>query len=467
MNMQKPICEILQNQRRFFNSGKTKDISFLIQQLKNLKKAITENEEAILRACKSDMKKPPLEAYTSERGIVLNEIDHAVKHLKSWTKPKRIKTPLLHTHFFGVAQHFFASSYIYPEPYGVVLIMGPWNYPFQLMLNPLVGAIAAGNCSILKPSEIAPHASSVIARIIGEHFDPDFISVIEGSTETAQSLLAEKFDYIFFTGGTRVGKIVMEAAARHLTPVTLELGGKNPCIVDHDVHVEHTARRIVWGKFFNAGQTCMTTDYLLVDRIIKKKLLLSIKKTIREFYGDDPSKSPDYARIINEKHFERLSGLLKEGEIIIGGDTNSANRYIAPTVIDNVSPEHEIMKEEIFGPILPGIEYEKLDDAISFVNERPKPLALFFFSKDKKKQDRVLGGTSSGGGCINETFVHQINFGLPFGGVGESGIGKYHGKFSYDTFSNKKGIMKKSFLLDLKLRYPPYKDKFRRLRKYL
>lgn len=467
MNMQQPISEILRNQRSFFNSGKTKDISFRIQQLKILKKAITENEEAILKACKSDMNKPPLEAYASERSTVLNEIDYAIKNLKSWTKPKRIKTPLLHTHFFGIAQHFLSSSYIYSEPYGVVLIIGPWNYPFQLTLSPLVGAIAAGNCTILKPSEIAPHSSSVISKMIVHNFDRGFVSVVEGDAETASKLLSEKFDYIFFTGGTKIGKIVMEAAAKQLTPVTLELGGKNPCIVDHDVHVEHTARRIVWGKFFNAGQTCMTTDYLLVDRIIKKKLLLSIKKTIKEFYGDDSSKSSDYARIINEKHFERLSGLLKEGEIIIGGDTNSADRYIAPTVIDNVSPEHEIMKEEIFGPILPVIEYEKLDDAISFVNERPKPLALFFFSKDKKKQDRVLRETSSGGGCINETFVHQINFGLPFGGIGESGIGKYHGKFSYDTFSNKKGIMKKSFLLDLKLRYPPYKDKFRMFRRFL
>ncbi len=466
-NMQQSISDILRKQRIFFNSGITKDIPFRIQQLSILKKAITENEDDILKACKSDMRKPPLEAYTSERGIVLNEVDYALKNLKSWSKPKRVRTPLRHTRFFGIAQHFLASSFIYSEPYGVVLIMGPWNYPFQLILNPLVGAIAAGNCSVLKPSEITPHASGIIARIIGGYFDPDFISVIEGGAETAQSLLAEKFDYIFFTGGTRVGKMVMEAAAKHLTPIALELGGKNPCIVDSDVHVEHAAKRIVWAKFFNAGQTCMTTDYILADKLIKKKLLQSIKKTIKEFYGDDPSKSPDYGRIINGKHFERLSRLLKEGDIVIGGGINPTDRYIAPTVIENASPEHEIMKEEIFGPILPVIEYEKLDDAISFVNERPKPLALFFFSRDKQKQDRVLRETSSGGGCINETFVHEINFCLPFGGVGNSGIGKYHGKFSYDTFSNKKGIMKKSFLFDLKLRYPPYKNKFERLRKFL
>jgi acyl-CoA reductase-like NAD-dependent aldehyde dehydrogenase len=461
------IGDLIKTQRKFFNSGRTRSTDFRIRQLKTLKSAIIDNEAAILEACRSEMNKPPMEAYTSERGMVLNEIDHIARNLKSWAKPRKVKTPLLHTRFFGLAQHFIASSYIYSEPYGVVLIMGPWNYPFQLTLNPLVGSIAAGNCTILKPSEIAPHSSAVIARIIGDNFDSGFISVIEGGPETAQTLLAEKFDYIFFTGGTRVGKIIMETAAKHLTPVTLELGGKNPCIVDTDVHLEYAARRIVWGKFFNAGQTCLTADYILANRAIKKNLLESMKRTIKEFYGDDPAKSPDYARIINKYHFERLSRLLKDGEIIIGGDTNPEDRYIAPTIIDNVSPDHEIMKEEIFGPILPVIEYELLDDAISFVNERPKPLALFFFSRDKEKQERVLRKTSAGGGCINETFVHEINFALPFGGVGASGIGKYHGKFSYDTFSNLKSIMKKSFLFDITLRYPPYADKLRRSKRFL
>ncbi len=467
MNIQQSIGDLIRNQRKFFNSGRTRNIAFRIKQLRTLRSAIIDNEAAILEACRSDMNKPPMEAYTSERGMVLNEIDHAARNLTSWAKPKRAETPLLHTRFFGIAQHFLASSHIYSEPYGIVLVIGPWNYPFQLTLSPLVGAIAAGNCAVLKPSEIAPFSSSVISKIISDNFDAGFISVVEGDAETASRLLSERFDYIFFTGGTKIGKIVMEAAAKRLTPVTLELGGKNPCIVDHDIHVERTARRIVWGKFFNAGQTCMTTDYILADRAIKRKLLESIKKTIKEFYGDEPSKSPDYARIINEKHFERLSRLLNEGEIIIGGDTNPADRYIAPTIIDNVLPEHEIMKEEIFGPILPVMEYEKLDDAISFVNDRPKPLALFFFSKDREKQERVLRKTSSGGGCINETFVHEINFALPFGGVGASGIGKYHGKFSYDTFSNMKSIMKKSFLFDLTLRYPPYGDKFKRSKRFL
>lgn len=464
---QSSISELVQKQREYFQSGRTRDVDFRIKQMRTLKTAILDNEAAILDACASDMHKPTLEAYTSEWGMVLNEIDHAVRNLRSWAKPKKAKTPFLNTRLFGLAQHFLASSYVYSEPYGVVLVIGPWNYPFQLTLSPLVGAMAAGNCTILKPSEIAPHASMVISKMIGDIFDPGFVCVVEGDAGIAQKLLSEKLDHIFFTGGTKIGALVMQAAAKQLTPVTLELGGKNPCIVDRDVHVERTARRIVWAKYFNAGQTCMTTDYLLVDRAIKKELLEGIKATIKEFYGDDPSKSRDYARIVNAHHFARLCCLLKEGEIIVGGDADPAQRYIAPTVIDHVLPEHEIMKEEIFGPILAVIEYETLDDAISFVNERPKPLALFIFSRDKKKQERVLRETSSGGGCVNETFVHEINFDLPFGGVGASGIGKYHGKYSFDTFSNKKGILKKSFLLDLTLRYPPYSDKFRRIKRYI
>jgi aldehyde dehydrogenase (NAD+) len=339
--------DLIRTQRQFFNSGRTRCIDFRINQLRTLRSAIIANEAAILEACRRDMNKPPMEAYTSERGMVLNEIDHVARNLKSWAKPRKAKTPLLHTRFFGIAQHFLASSYIYSEPYGIVLIMGPWNYPFQLTLNPLVGSIAAGNCSILKPSEIAPHSSAVIARMIGDNFDPAFISVVEGGPESAQALLAEKLDYIFFTGGTRVGKIIMEAAAKRLTPVTLELGGKNPCIVDTDVHMEYAARRIVWGKFFNAGQTCMTTDYLLANKAIKKELLDSMKKSIKEFYGDNPAKSPDYARIISKNHFERLSRLLKGGDIIAGGDTNAEDRYIAPTVIDNVSPDHKYERRDI------------------------------------------------------------------------------------------------------------------------
>lgn len=464
---QSAFRDLVQAQREFFRSGRTRDISFRIAQLRALRTAIIDGEAAILEACRSDMNKPPMEAYTSERGMVLNEIDQAVRNLESWAKPTRVKTPMLHTRLFGVAQHFLASSFVYSEPYGVVLIISPWNYPFQLTLSPLVGAVAAGNCAVLKPSELAPASSRVLAKLIRDHFDPAFVAVVEGDSAAASALLSEKFDYVFFTGGTRVGKLVMEAAASQLTPVTLELGGKNPCIVDHEIHVEHTARRIVWGKFFNAGQTCMTTDYLLVDRAVKKDLLAGIEATIREFYGDDPSTSPDYARIINDRHFARLARLLEEGEVVIGGGSNPATRYIAPTVIDNVLPEHELMKEEVFGPILPVLAYDTLDDAISFVTARPKPLALFFFSRNREKQERILRETSSGGGCINETFVHEINHCLPFGGVGASGTGKYHGKASFDTFSNKKGVMKKTLLFDLRLRNPPYGRKFGRLKRFL
>ena len=452
------ICDTVRKQREFFGSGKTKDISFRIEGLKTLKKVIKENEKAILNGVKADMERPTFEGYGGEIGVVLNEIDYAIKNLKTWTKPKRVRTPLA---------HFLASSYIYSEPYGVVLVIGPWNYPFLLVITPLVGAIAAGNCSVLKPSEIARHTSNVTARIIGDNFDPSFVSVFEGGEETAERLLSQRFDYIFYTGGIGVGKIVMEAAEKHLTPLTLELGGKSPCIVDRDVHIEYAARRIVWGKFFNAGQSCVAPDYLLVDKAIKKELLERVKKYVVEFYGHDPSKSPDFGRIINGKHYHRVSQLLGEGEIIIGGNTDVDDCYIAPTVIDNVSLDHKIMEEEIFGPILPVIEYEDLADAISIVNERPKPLALYFFSRDIEKQSRVLSETSSGGGCINDTVVHFVSTPLPFGGVGSSGMGNYHGKSSLDIFSHKRSVLKKSFLFDIKLRYPPYKYKLRLLKWFL
>ncbi len=454
---QSKISDIINKQQIFFNSGITKDIPFRIQQLKVLKAAITKNEDEILKAVNSEMKKPFVEAYISEVGLLLNEIDYAIRNLKSWVKPKRVRTPIV---------HFLASSYIYSEPFGVVLIIGPWNYPFQLIISPLIGAIAAGNCSIMKPSETASSSSKKISNIIKENFEGDYISVIEGGVETSKILLSMKFNYIFFTGNSRVGKIVMEAASKNLTPVTLELGGKCPCIVDRDVNIEYTAKRIVWGKFFNAGQTCVAPDYLLVDKIIKKELLDGIKKYVLEFYGDEPSRSPDYARIINKKQFNRLSGLLKEGEIIVGGNLNANDLYIAPTVIDKVSLNDKIMEEEILGPILPVIECEDFTDAISIVNDRPKPLALYFFSKDRSKQERALRETSSGGVCINDTIVHLSTISLPFGGVGNSGMGNYHGKASFDTFSHKKSILKKSFLFDINVRYPPYEGKLKLLKRF-
>jgi acyl-CoA reductase-like NAD-dependent aldehyde dehydrogenase len=348
-----------------------------------------------------------------------------------------------------------------------VLIIGPWNYPFQLLLAPLVGAIAAGNCAILKPSEISPHSSSVIAEIIRDNFDPSFISVVEGGPQETQVLLSRGFDHIFFTGGTNIGKVVMKAASEHLTPLTLELGGKSPCIVDKDIQIDHTASRIVWGMFINAGQTCVAPDYLLVHRAIKGQLLEKIVMRVREFYGEDPSKSPDYGRIVSDRHFVRLCQLLQDGEIILGGSTNAKDRYIAPTVIDKVTLEHRVMKEEIFGPILPVMDYDDLQEAISIVNKQPKPLALYFFSKNKKKQERILRETSSGGVSINDTVSYEVSSFLPFGGLGPSGMGNYHGKASFDTFSHKKSVLNKSFLLDIRIKYPPYKQKLRYVRRLI
>lgn len=445
--------EIIHSQRDFFQTGKTKDISFRIQQLKILKQLIIENETAIFNALKADLNKPPVESFTAEITTVVKEIEHAIKHIKTWSKPKNVQT---------LWQFFPASATIYPQPLGVVLILGAWNYPFQLLISPVVAAIAAGNCAILKPSEIASHTSNMIAEIFEKYFDKSYLAVIKGGVETSQQLLSQKFDHIFFTGGTAVGKIIMEAAAKQLTPVTLELGGKSPCIVDTDIDIKVAARRIVWGKFINAGQTCLAPDYLLVDQKIKIDLLNEIKKCLQEFYGDNPAISPDYARIINQKQFNRLVGYLtnlKDGKIIIGGETNSEERYIAPTLVENISWEDEVMKSEIFGPILPIIEFTEFQEAINIVNSQPKPLALYLFSQNKNLQQQVIRETSFGGGCINHTMLHCTVPSLPFGGVGNSGIGNYHGKAGFDTLSHQKSVLTKPFLLDVKLLYPPYKNK--------
>ncbi|MHC5725124.1 MAG: aldehyde dehydrogenase [Nostoc sp.] len=451
------IGDIIQNQREFFRTGKTKDVTFRIEQLKTLKQAIIEHEQSIVEALQADLHKPELETYITEISVI-KDIDYAIKHLKNWSKPKKT----------AVSFDFFSySARIYPEPLGVVLIIGPWNYPFQLIISPLIGAIAAGNCAIIKPSEIASHTSHIIAEIIAKHFDPAYIAVVEGDVEASQKLLAEKFDHIFFTGGTAVGKIIMAAAAKYLTPVTLELGGKSPCIIDSDINLEHTIRRITWGKFINAGQTCIAPDYLLIDKKIKKDLIDGLKKCLKEFYGDNPVNSPDYARIISQKHFDRLVNFLKDGEVIIGGETQPSERYIAPTVIDNVSLEDSVMQEEIFGPILPIIEYSDIAEAIALINSRPKPLALYLFCQNKNLQKRVLQETSSGGVCINDTMMQFGLSSLPFGGVGDSGIGNYHGKASFDTFSHDKSVLQNSFWLDLKWRYAPYKGKLPIIKKLL
>ena len=449
---------LVQDQRDFFNSGVTRDIAFRAKQLKLLGRAIYGNRPLILKALKEDLGKPAFEAYVAEVSQVLSDVDAAAKKVRSWARPRRVRTPVF---------LFPASSYVYPEPLGVTLIIGPWNYPMDLVMAPLVGAVAAGNCAVVKPSEIAPATSNEVAKMIADTFEPSYIAAVEGGPDIAQSLLAQKFDHIFYTGGAVVGRLVMEAAARNLTPVTLELGGKSPCIVEPDTNLEHTARRIAWGKFFNAGQTCIAPDYLLVNRGIKRELLEAIIKYVRLFYGEDPANSPDFARIVSDRHFERVSGLLGPGEILLGGDNDPSTRYIAPTIIDGVRAGDPVMREEIFGPVLPVIEYGELGEAIAFVNERPKPLALYFFSRDRGKQERVLAATSSGGCCMNDVLLHFSNSSLPFGGVGMSGFGKYHGKWSFDSFSNMKAVVRKSFLLDLYVRYPPYRNTLKWTRKLL
>ncbi|MEG3911252.1 aldehyde dehydrogenase [Microcoleus sp. w1-18aA5] len=450
------VSDIIQQQRQFFATGKTKDVDFRLEQLKKLKSAIELNQSRIVDAVKADLGRPEFEAYLEIASIA--EVNYALKNLKSWVKPRKVPASI---------DQFPASARIYPEPLGVVLIIGPWNYPFQLMISPLVGAIAAGNCALLKPSEIASHTSEVIADMISKTFDPAYVAAVEGGVEISQQLLAEKFDHIFFTGGTKIGRIVMEAAAKHLTPVTLELGGKSPCIVDSDIQVEYTAKRIAWGKFLNAGQTCIAPDYLLVDKKVKPALMAAIKTAINEFYGDDPQTSPDYSRIINQRQLDRLSAFIKDGEIVVGGEVKPEDRYIAPTVLDRVSWDSPVMQDEIFGPILPVLEYDDFGEAIAQINARPKPLALYLFSKNKEKQERVLRETSSGGVCLNDTVMQVGVKDLPFGGVGDSGIGSYHAKASFDTFSHYKSVLQKSFLLDLKWRYAPYKGKLDLIKKII
>lgn len=450
------IKDLLEKQRAFYDSGATRDISFRIEQLRKLAGAMEKREAAILQALKLDLGKSEAEAYLSEVGISQAELAYIIKNLRAWARPERARTPWL---FFG------GKSRIYPEPLGQILIISPWNYPFYLSLAPLLGAMAAGNCAVLKPSELAPYTSSLLYKLIAETFDEDYIAVIEGGAAASQLLLEQPFDHIFFTGGTAVGKLVMQAAARSLTPVTLELGGKSPCIVDKDIHLEYAARRIAWGKFMNAGQTCVAPDYLLVQKDIKEALLAKLQEVISSFYGTDPRQCEDYARIINDGHFDRLEALLKDGRIVCGGVKDRAAKYIAPTLMEVVEEDSPLMQEEIFGPLLPVLEYEKLDEAVRFVNSRPKPLALYFFSRSRAKQEQVLRQTTSGGVCINDTLSHITSPELPFGGVGASGIGSYHGRASFEVFSHRKSVLIQPFMFDFTVKYPPYKISLHHIKK--
>ena len=450
--------QLIEEQRKHFSTGKTKSLDYRLDQLKKLRQAILERESLIVAALNQDLRKPELDSYITEIRVSIQEIDYALKHLKKWAKPRRVKTSL---------ETFPSVAQIYPDPLGIVLIISPWNYPFALAISPLIGAIAAGNCAVIKPSESTPTVSQVIAEIIQQTFSTTEIAVVEGDATVSQQLLAEKFDHIFFTGGTKIGQLVMEAAAKNLTPVTLELGGKSPCIVDTEIDLEETAKRIAWGKFLNAGQTCIAPDYLLVDKSIKEALITKLQECIVKFYGTNPQTSPDYCRIVNERQFNRLQALLKDGDIITGGQTDLEEKYIAPTLITNVSLESELMQEEIFGPILPILDYSNLEDVIAFINQRPKPLALYLFSNNKSKQERILEATSSGGVCINDTIFQVGVIDLPFGGVGPSGMGAYHGKATFDTFSHYKSVLKKSFRFELNVRYPPYGNKINWIKRLL
>lgn len=452
---------ILEKQRDFFATGKTKDLSFRLTQLKNLKTAIESNETLISEALFADLKKSEAEGFITELGVFYKDLDISIKKLHKWVKPRRVGTPL----FYAIG-----SSKIIPEPYGNCLIIGPWNYPFLLVMAPLVGALAAGNTAIIKPSELAPHVSAVLKKIVDETFEEHLVAVIEGAVKETTELLAQKFDYIFFTGSSKVGRIVYEAAAKNLTPVTLELGGKSPCIVDTALDIELTARRIVFGKFLNCGQTCIAPDYLLVQEGVKAELVVKLIEKIKQFYGPQVKESEDFGRIISSAHFDRLTSLLKEGNMLFGGDTDPVQKYISPTIIDGVTGDNQIMKEEIFGPILPIMTYSKVEEAIDFVNAGPKPLALYIFSKEKAKVNKVLGATSSGVVCVNDTVLQYGNHYLPFGGVGDSGFGTYHGRHSFEMFSHHKSVLHKSFFPDITIRYAPWKKNlslFKKLFKYL
>lgn len=414
-----------------------------------------EREADLLAALKVDLGRPSAEAYTSEIAVVLHEIDFASRRLASWARPRKVRTPLI---------LFPGSSWVQPEPYGRALIISPWNYPFQLAVAPLVAALAAGNCAVVKPSEVAPRTSALIAEMLTAAFERDYVAVVEGGAATVEALLAEQFDFIFFTGGPRVGRIVMAAAAKNLTPVVLELGGKNPCIVDSDADLDTAARRIAWGKFVNAGQTCIAPDFVLAHASIRSALLERLAAVIESFFGKDPQASPDYGRIINDHHVRRLAGLLGDGNISVGGRVDASDRYIAPTVLDNISWDAPIMQEEIFGPILPMLTFDDLNAAIEKLQQRPKPLALYFFSGNRVRQDEVLRRLSAGGACINDTLSQMLNLRLPFGGVGESGMGAYHGKGGFDTFGHAKAVVRRGVWADPGLRYPPYRTPLATLR---
>ena len=440
---------IIDGQRNFFLTGNTLDIDFRIQSLQKLKSYILKYEAEIHAAIQKDLGKSEFESYMCETGLTLTEISYMLKHIRSFAKEKRVSTPLA---------QFHSRSFRKPSPHGVVLIMSPWNYPFLLTIEPLVDAIAAGNTVVLKPSAYSPNTSHVIYRMISECFAPEYVSVITGGRAENTCLLNEHFDYIFFTGSQRVGKEVMKKAAEHLTPVTLELGGKSPCIVEKSANLKLAAKRIVFGKYLNCGQTCVAPDYIYCDASVKDVLLKEIRHQIRRQFGKTPLNNPNYGKIVNEKHFQRICSLIDPAKIVIGGETNSNRLQIAPTVMDFVTFEDTVMRQEIFGPVLPILTYRSLDEAISQIQSMPHPLALYLFTSDQSVAQKVTSRCNFGGGCINDTIIHLATSEMGFGGFGESGMGSYHGKDGFDTFSHYKSIVDKKTWLDLPMRYQPYRS---------
>lgn len=441
------IHDIIGHQKQYFYSGKTLNYEFRLRRLCQLEHVIRKYKEAVAQALKKDLNKSYTESYATEIGIVLSEISYVKKRLRLWMRTRVVPSSILQ--FPGVSK-------IYKEPYGSVLIISPWNYPFQLTMMPLVGAIAAGNCAVVKPSELSPASADVISRMLDEIFPKYYVAAVCGDANVSRRLLDESFDYIFYTGGSRVGRQVMAKAARHLTPVSLELGGKSPCIVDETADIRAAARRIMWGKCLNSGQTCVAPDYVLVQENVKGRLLVEMKKAVEEFYGDKPLEQPQWPKMINERHFYRVSAFLKNGKIVCGGHTDPAALKIEPTVLIHVTWEDPVMQEEIFGPVLPVLAFKTIGEAIAAVRRQPRPLALYLFTENKKHEQAVMKHCHFGGGCVNDTVLHLVSHTMPFGGTGESGMGACHGKYSFDTFSRDKSILKKPSHLDVFVRYPQW-----------
>lgn len=454
---EREVDQMIEEQRQFYFTGATKDVEFRKQQLISLKKTIKKYETQVIEALALDLRKSEFEAYSTEIGIVYDSISNFLKNLSTWMVPEPVKTPL---HFQP------AKSYIVREPYGVVCIIGPFNYPFQLIMEPLIGAIIGGNTAIVKPSEAAVHTAVIVKKIIEETFPANYIRVVEGEKEEVTALIHAPFDYIFFTGSVAVGKVIAKAAAERLTPIALELGGKSPVIVDQTANLEVAAQRIAWGKFNNTGQTCVAPDYVLVHEAVSKKFVKLLKKTIREFYGVDPQKSADYGRIINTRQFDRLEKLLNEERttVTFGGHTDREDLYMEPTLLENIEWSSPSMEEELFGPILPILTYAHLPKAIHEIRQLPKPLSAYLFSENDKAIDYFLQELPFGGGCVNDVITHVGNGHLPFGGVGPSGVKAYHGKASFENFTHPKSIMHRSNKLANSLLYPPYKQKVKLVR---